>query len=52
MKLNLILKDIKPTRSFKEEENDGDKSSSALESLGLSQNLQFENNGQILHKSV
>ena len=32
---DLILKDIKPTRSFKEEENDGDKTSSALGSLGL-----------------
>ena len=32
---DLILKDIKPTRSFKEEENDGGKSSSALGSLGL-----------------
>ena len=31
---DLILKDIKPTRSFKEEENDA-KSSSALGSLGL-----------------
>ena len=33
---DLILKNIKPTRSFKEEENDNDKSSSsALGSLGL-----------------
>ena len=32
---DLILKDIKPTRSFKEEENDNGKSSSALGSLGL-----------------
>ncbi len=32
---DLILKDIKPTRSFKEEENDDGKSSSALGSLGL-----------------
>ena len=32
---DLILKDIKPTRSFKEDENDDGKSSSALGSLGL-----------------
>ena len=32
---DLILKNIKPTRSFKEEENDDGKSSSALGSLGL-----------------
>ena len=32
---DLILKDIKPTRSFKEEENEGSKNSSALGSLGL-----------------
>ena len=32
---DLILKNIKPTRSFKEEENDNGKSSSALGSLGL-----------------
>ena len=32
---DLILKNIKPTRSFKEEENDESKSSSALGSLGL-----------------
>ena len=32
---DLILKDIKPTRSFKEEETDDGKSSSALGSLGL-----------------
>ena len=32
---DLILKDIKPTRSFKEEESDDGKSSSALGSLGL-----------------
>ena len=33
---DLILKDIKPTRSFKEEENDdGKSSSSALGSIGL-----------------
>mgnify|MGYP001973298212 FL=1 len=32
---DLILKNIKPTRSFKEEENDNKKSSSALGSLGL-----------------
>ena len=32
---DLILKDIKPTRSFKEEENDDGKSSSALGSIGL-----------------
>ena len=32
---DLILKNIKPTRSFKEEESDGEKSSSALGSLGL-----------------
>jgi len=32
---DLILKDIKPTRSFKEEESDNGKSSSALGSLGL-----------------
>ena len=34
---DLILKDIKPTRSFKQEENDNGKSSSALGSLGLKQ---------------
>jgi cell division protease FtsH len=32
---NLILKDIKPTRSFKEEKDDDGKISSALDSLGL-----------------
>ena len=32
---DLILRDIKPTRSFKEDENDDGKSSSALGSLGL-----------------
>ena len=32
---DLILKNIKPTRSFKEEENDDGKTSSALGSLGL-----------------
>ena len=32
---DLILKNIKPTRSFKEEENENGKSSSALGSLGL-----------------
>ena len=32
---DLILKDIKPTRSFKEDENDDGKTSSALGSLGL-----------------
>ena len=32
---DLILKDIKPTRSFKEEDNKDGKSSSALGSLGL-----------------
>ena len=32
---DLILKDIKPTRSFKEEDEDNNKSSSALGSLGL-----------------
>ena len=32
---DLILKDIKPTRSFKEDESDDNKSSSALGSLGL-----------------
>ena len=32
---DLILKDIKPTRSFKEEDENNDKSSSALGSLGL-----------------
>ena len=32
---DLILKNIKPTRSFKEEENDDGKSSSALGSIGL-----------------
>ncbi len=32
---DLILKDIKPTRSFKEEDNDTGKTSSALGSLGL-----------------
>ena len=32
---DLILKNIKPTRSFKEEENEDGKSSSALGSLGL-----------------
>ena len=32
---DLILKNIKPTRSFKEDENENGKSSSALGSLGL-----------------
>jgi len=32
---DLILKDIKPTRSFKEEDDDSGKASSALGSLGL-----------------
>ena len=32
---DLILKNIKPSRSFKEEENEDGKSSSALGSLGL-----------------
>ena len=32
---DLILKNIKPTRSFKEENEDGDKTTSALGSLGL-----------------
>ena len=32
---DLILKDIKPTRSFKEDDQDDGKSSSALGSLGL-----------------
>ena len=32
---DLILRDIKPTRSFKEEDTDDGKSSSALGSLGL-----------------
>ena len=32
---DLILKNIKPSRSFKEEENDEGKSSSALGSIGL-----------------
>ena len=32
---DLILKDIKPTRSFKEEDVDGGKATSALGSLGL-----------------
>ena len=32
---DLILRDIKPTRSFKEEEDEDGKSSSALGSLGL-----------------
>ena len=32
---DLIIKNIKPTRSFKEEENPDGKSSSALGSLGL-----------------
>ena len=32
---DLVLKNIKPTRSFKEEENEDGKSSSALGSLGL-----------------
>ncbi len=32
---DLILKNVKPTRSFKEEENDDGKTSSALGSLGL-----------------
>ena len=32
---DLILKDIKPTRSFKEEDEDDNKTSSALGSLGL-----------------
>ena len=32
---DLIIKNIKPTRSFKEEESDDSKPSSALGSLGL-----------------
>ena len=32
---DLIIKNIKPTRSFKEEENDDGKNSSALGSIGL-----------------
>ena len=32
---DLILKNIKPTRSFKDDENEEGKSSSALGSLGL-----------------
>ena len=32
---DLILKDIKPSRSFKEEDEENGKSSSALGSLGL-----------------
>ena len=32
---DLILKNIKPTRSFREENEDGDKAASALGSLGL-----------------
>ena len=32
---DLILKNIKPTRSFKDDKADGDKESSALDSLGL-----------------
>ena len=32
---DLILKDIKPTRSFKDEKQDDGKASSALGSLGL-----------------
>ena len=32
---DLILKDIKPKRSFKEEKEDNKKESSALDSLGL-----------------
>ena len=32
---DLILKDIKPKRSFKEEKEDGGKVLSALDSLGL-----------------
>jgi cell division protease FtsH len=32
---DLILRDIKPTRSFKEDDQDDGKSSSALGSLGL-----------------
>ena len=32
---DLIIKDIKPTRSFKEDDKDDGKSSSALGSLGL-----------------
>ena len=35
MKLDLILKNIKPTRSFKEEDDEKKKESSALGSLGL-----------------
>ena len=38
---DLIIKNIKPTRSFKEEENPDGKSSSALGSLGLKPNLQY-----------
>ena len=32
---DLILKDIKPTRSFKDDKEDDNKESSALDSLGL-----------------
>ena len=32
---DLILKDIKPTRSFKDDKEENDKDSSALDSLGL-----------------
>ena len=32
---DLILKNIKPTRSFKDEKDDNGKESSALDSLGL-----------------
>ena len=32
---DLILKDIKPTRSFKDEDEDSGKASSALDSIGL-----------------
>ena len=35
IKNDLILKNIKPTRSFKDEDEDEGKSSSALGSLGL-----------------
>ena len=41
---DLILKDIKPTRSFKEEDNDDGKTSSALGSLGLKPNQPYKEN--------
>ena len=38
-----LIKNIKPTRSFKDEDEDDGKASSALGSLGLNRNQQFKN---------